>query len=69
MECHSVELKKERFIKELSVDNRKTSVRVDKLIDVALLLIELAILCFTHFSVDLWATTVSSSLNISHLIY
>ena len=30
MECHSQELRKVRFIKELSVDKPKTTVKVDK---------------------------------------
>jgi len=53
MECHSQELRKERFIKELSVDKPKTTVKVDKPIDAVLSLIELDIVCSILFSVEL----------------
>jgi len=51
--CHSLELRKERSIKEPSVVKLKTTVKVDKLIDAALLLIELDIVCSILFSEEL----------------
>ena len=53
MACLSLELKKERFIKELSVVKPKTTVKEDKPIDAVPSLIELVIVCFILFSVEL----------------
>lgn len=69
MECPSVELKKERFIKELLEASPKILEKVDKPIDVVQWLTELATLCFILFSEDHSATTASSSSSISLSIY
>jgi hypothetical protein len=63
MVCHSVELRKEKSIKELLEVNQRTLVLEVKPIDAVLWLIEQDTLCFTHFSAELSVTTVSSSLS------
>jgi hypothetical protein len=50
MECLSLEMKKEKFTKELSEVNLLNLVKEDKLIDVVLLPIELDMLCFILYS-------------------
>jgi hypothetical protein len=68
MVCHFLELLKVKFIKELSVDSRKTGVKEVKHIDAALSLIELVIVCCIHFLEELSVMIVFSLLNILHLI-
>lgn len=68
MECHFQELKKVKFIKELLVDSHRILVKEDKLIGAVLLLIELGIVCYTHFLEELWVMIAFSSLNILLLI-
>lgn len=78
MVCHSQELMKEEFIKELLEDNpselnlkknmnQKILEKEVKLIDVVLLLIEQDMLCYTLFSEDHWDSIAISSLNILSL--
>ena len=67
MECLFQEQRKEKFIKELSEGSHKIGVKEDKLTDAVLLLIELDIVCYTHYLEEHWAMTVFSSLNILHL--
>ena len=61
MVCHSVELLKAKFIKELSVDNLPTSVKVVRLTDVVLSQIAQVTLCFIHYSEERLDTIASSS--------
>lgn len=67
MVCHSQEHLRERFIKELSEDSLKISVREVKPIDAAQLPIELVIVCSIHFLEEPLVTIVFSSLNTSLL--
>jgi len=53
MVCHSLELKKERFIKEHSEDNLEISVKMDKPTDAALSQTELDIVCSILYSEEL----------------
>ena len=48
-ECIFQEPKKEKFIKELLEDSRKIGAKVDKHTDAVLSLIELDIVCCTHY--------------------
>jgi hypothetical protein len=48
-ECLFQEPKKEKFIKELLEDSRKIGEKVDKRTDAVLSLIELVIVCCTHY--------------------
>ena len=54
MECHSVEQRKEKFIKELLEVNQKNLVKVVKHTGVVQWLIELDTLCYIHFLEGLW---------------
>jgi hypothetical protein len=66
--CHSVELLKAKFTKELLVVSQLTMVKVVKHTDAALLLTELAIQCYTHYLVVHLAMIASFLLNTSQWI-
>ena len=53
MECHFLEQKKVKYIKEHLEDSLKILEKEDKPIDVAQLLIELVIVCFIHYLEEL----------------
>ena len=68
MVCLSQELRKEKFIKEHSVVNPKTTVREGKPIDAAQLLIELVIVCSIPYLEELSDMIAFSSLSTLLLI-